>query len=136
MTFHYNCPVRTREFRALEVLVDRMQLPGDAARRLDALRKGFAGEVWFSDLLRSSLVSDCIVLYDLLRKENDTLFQLDCVIILQRKVLHLEVKNYQGDFLFDNGQFFDVPSGNEVKNPLIQLERGQFLLKRTLGRLG
>lgn len=105
-------------------------------KRLSALRKGFVGEVRFGELLRAHLGADCIVLYDLLLKENDSVFQLDCVIILQRKVLHVEVKNFEGDFLYKDGQFFDVSSGKEVKNPLVQLERGQFLLKQALGRLG
>lgn len=122
----------------LEALGRRMGLDVDAVGRLDVLRKGFVGEVLFAGALGEGLRSGsgCVVLYDLLLRANGSVFQLDCVVIREGEVLLLEVKNYEGDYVFRDERFYHVGSGQVVKNPLNQLERSEFLLGKVLGRLG
>lgn len=136
VTLHYNQPVKPREMQVLEILRDRMRLPAASVRRLRNLEKGFTGEVRFSELLKAQLGSDCIVLYDLLLERDGDTFQIDCVVIQQRDVWHLEVKNYEGDFQLRDRALYSLTSENEIKNPLNQLDRGRFLLNQLLDRLG
>ncbi|MFV8826503.1 nuclease-related domain-containing protein [Alkalihalobacterium sp. APHAB7] len=41
----------------------------------------------------------------------------------------MEVKNYAGDFLIENDNWFSLPK-KEIKNPLLQLKRSEDLLRR------
>ncbi|WP_218971564.1 nuclease-related domain-containing protein [Neobacillus soli] len=47
------------------------------------------------------------------------------------------MKNYEGDFYFKNGRFYMVSKKEkEIKNPLLQLERCESLLRQLLQNLG
>src|SRR5699024_7602533 len=66
----------------------------------------------------------------------DSVLQLDCIIIQQREIQHLEIKNFEGDFQLKDNALHIIKTDKEIKNPLNQLERGKFLLKQFLHDLG
>src|SRR5699024_10128817 len=78
------------------------------------------------------LRSDCIVLYDLSFESNDSAFQIDCLIVQQREIWHLEVKNFEGDYKLQNNSFYSYALDKRVQNPVGQLERGNVLLNQVL----
>jgi hypothetical protein len=74
-------------------------------------------------------------LNDLLLKINNTLFQIDTLIIFQNTITFFEVKNYEGDFYLVADKFY-TKSKSEIKNPLLQLKRSESLLRQLLQSLG
>lgn len=136
MTLHFNLPVEPTELKVLNILKKRMTLPRDALKFYYALEKGYEGEMKFHRLLKEHLASDCIVLYDLLLDSNSSEFQIDCIIIQQRTVWHLEVKNFEGDYILKDNAFYNLATDKEINNPLHQIERGKRLMSELLEKHG
>lgn len=136
MVVHYNHPTRPPELQILKILTDRMTLTPDSSNFYYTLQKGYDGEVNFHKHLKKYLTSDCIVLYDLLLDKRETLFQLDCIIIQQRSIWHIEVKNFEGDYILKDNRLYTLPNEKEISNPLNQIERGKRLLNESLEKHG
>jgi hypothetical protein len=81
----------------LESLDTRMNLLTEDKQNYLNLKKGYEGEVMF-DLLTEKLECDCYILNDLRLKVNNSIFQIDTLIIFQKIIQAFEVKNYEGDF--------------------------------------
>lgn len=92
------------------------------------LSKGFEGEVIF-DRQTEQLQCDCCVLNDLLLQTNNTLFQIDSLIITSKQAHMFEVKNYEGEYGWYADKFYKLPH-YEILNPLHQLERSESLLRQ------
>ncbi|GAB3796362.1 nuclease-related domain-containing protein [Virgibacillus kimchii] len=121
------------ELLTLEYLNTRMTLsPKDKLYYL-SLKKGFEGEKNF-DLWTEKLQCECIILNDLLLKVNNTTFQIDALIITADKTYLYEVKNFEGEYIFDprTNKFFIIKSKQEIINPLHQLERCESLLNQLM----
>jgi hypothetical protein len=78
-----------------------------------------------------NLSGDWIILNDLLLECKNTLFQIDTLLISQKTIYIFEVKNYEGDYVV-NGDIWSTTTGNEIKNPLLQLKRCESLLRQLL----
>lgn len=98
------------------------------------LEKGFNGEVKLDEWLEG-LPGGWLILNDLLLECNNTVFQIDTLLISQETIYIFEVKNYEGDFYID-GDKWSTLSGTEIKNPLLQLKRSESLFRRLLQELG
>ncbi|MBV7505939.1 NERD domain-containing protein [Bacillus sp. sid0103] len=98
------------------------------------LEKGYQGELMF-DLLTEKLQSDMLVINDLCLEMNDTMFQIDTVIIAQDTIYPFEVKNYTGNYFYDSEGFHKI-SGPDITNPLDQIKRCKLLLRQLLHNLG
>jgi len=99
-----------------------------------ALEKGYLGEKQY-DLLLKDLTGDWLILNDLLFDCNNTLFQIDSLLISQSTIYLFEVKNYEGDFYVEKDNWFTA-AGTEIKNPLLQLKRSESLFRRLIHELG
>ncbi|NHM33764.1 nuclease-related domain-containing protein [Neobacillus terrae] len=120
--------------RVLKLLNMRMKLSSEDEKYYLNLEKGFEGELKF-DLLTGELQNDCFILNDLLLDVNNTRFQIDTVIIFQETVYLFEVKNYEGEFRYEDGNLY-TSSGKEIKNPLDQLKRTKSMFRQLLQTLG
>ncbi|MCT8136431.1 NERD domain-containing protein [Anaerobacillus sp. CMMVII] len=98
------------------------------------LEKGYKGELAF-DARIDHLRNNWIILNDLLLKINETLFQIDKVIIAPEITYLFEVKNFEGDYLFEANNWFTLTK-SEIKNPLTQLQRCESSLRRLLRQIG
>lgn len=131
-------PYKKREksklHKTLELLDARMELPDDKKRYYHALKKGYEGERMFDRFLEQSLHNDCYVLNDLLLQHNNTTFQIDNLLIFSELVYPFEVKNFDGDYYYENEQIFSK-SGLELVNPLNQLSKTESLLRKLLQSL-
>jgi hypothetical protein len=87
------------------------------------------------DLLTETLKCECLILNDLLLKVNNTLFQIDSLIICSETIYLFEVKNYDGDYLYESDKFY-TKQKTEIINPLHQLGRSESLLRQLLDKLG
>ncbi|WP_066068263.1 nuclease-related domain-containing protein [Neobacillus soli] len=121
------------EIAILRILNARMVLSDDEKWNYLKMKKGFEGEVMF-DSLTEKLQCECYVLNDLLIELDNSKFQIDTLVI--QDTIHLfDVKNYEGDYSYENGDFFSK-SGKLTSNPLSQLKRCDSLLRQLLQKYG
>lgn len=125
---------KPHSLQVMEALNNRMLFSGKDRNYYFALRKGWEGECRF-DKVMEKVTSDCILQKDLCLKVNRTVFQLDTVLITPHKVYLYEVKNYEGDYLFDGDVLINLATKNEIINPSIQLKRSRTLLRQLLKQL-
>ncbi len=118
------------------LLNERMNLMEKDKKNFINLQKGFEGEKLF-DHWTEALQSNCLVINDLLLNYKGNTFQLDSTLIFQDTIYLFEVKNFEGDHLYDSGseRLYLLPD-SEVNNPLIQLKRSESLFRQLLQSLG
>ncbi|WP_213368698.1 nuclease-related domain-containing protein [Mesobacillus boroniphilus] len=124
----------SEELRILKALNKRMDLPDKEKQYFSNLQKGFEGELMFDGYLQR-IVIQSYILNDLLFEHNHSHFQIDSLMISQYLTYLFEVKNFEGEYYFD-GDTFKKINGNEVKNPLLQLERNVSLLRQFFISIG
>jgi hypothetical protein len=122
------------ELKILRFLNTRMSLSEGEKKHLYRLEKGYEGEVMF-DLLTEKLPEGKLILNDLLLEVNGTKFQVDTTLIVQDRIHLFEVKNYDGDYTYQNGNF-ETSSNYEISNPFDQVKRCESLFRQLLQKLG
>jgi hypothetical protein len=120
------------ELKLLRILKARGGLVDDS--RFWNLEKGYQGEVLF-DKWFSFMDGEWIIVNDLLLDHGGSVFQIDSLVIGEERVYLFEVKNYEGDFYLDDGKWLSI-SQNEIKNPLLQMQRCEIALRQLLRSLG
>ena len=125
---------KNAELLILKSLNLRMNLSEKDKQHFFNLRKGYEGEVLFDSLIEK-LSSECFILNDLLLKFNNTVFQIDSLIIFSESIYLFEVKNYEGDYYYEADRLYKRPNF-EVTNPLNQLGRSETLFRQLLLNLG
>jgi len=131
----YKPRIKSKEYRTMISLNARMGLSSIDKQHYAYLEKGYQGEVAF-DQLTSKLQNGLYILNDLCLEHNKSFFQIDTLIISQQTIYPYEVKNYEGDYRYELGNFYPKLSKDEIKNPLDQLKRSKSLLRPTLKNLG
>lgn len=126
---------KSLELQILESLNTRMKLGQSEKQHYLNLKKGYEGEVEF-DTLTASLESKFYILKDLLLKSSNTTFQIDSLLITQEAIIPCEVKNYEGDYYYENENFYKRTTRKEITNPLHQLNRIETLLRQLLHKNG
>ncbi|OJF91195.1 nuclease-related domain-containing protein [Alkalibacterium sp. 20] len=119
----------------LNYLDKRIKLGDPDKRYLLNLEKGFIGEELFDSVVKQYLKGEALVLNDLLIESKGTTFQIDSLVVTSDTVYLYEIKNYKGDFQMNSGQLYYI-SGQEITNPLIQLNRTRELLRQLLKEWG
>ena len=122
------------ELLQLEVLAHRTALSPKKQSDLVKLKKGFEGERLFDSMLES-LSHKHLQVNDLLLTFNGTVFQIDTLLITQEKIFVYEVKNFHGEFIYEQEKFFKFPQ-QEIQNPLHQIARSTSLLTQLIRKLG
>ncbi|WP_338471167.1 nuclease-related domain-containing protein [Niallia sp. XMNu-256] len=130
----YKSRTESTELQILRSLNYRMELSPNDKQHYFNLKKGYEGEVMF-DTLTEKLHCDCLILNDLLFKVNRTIFQLDTVIINPEQIYLFEVKNFEGDYYYENERFYKNPK-LEITNPFSQLSRAESLFRQLLHSIG
>ncbi|ALC89654.1 nuclease [Bacillus sp. FJAT-18017] len=126
--------IESRELRILRYLDRRMELPEDFKHQYINLKKGYEGELMFDE--RTELLTcDCIILNDLLLQFNGRTFQIDTLIIFPNGIIIFEVKNFEGEFFYQDEKLFIKPH-TEVSDPLLQLSRCETLIRQLLKSIG
>ena len=129
--------VRTEpvELKILGLLNARMEFSTDEMQHYLNKKKGYEGEVKF-DTLIACLENKFYILNDLLLESGNTKFQIDTLIITQEAIFPCEVKNFQGDYYYQDRNFFYCNSKKDINNPLHQLKRIKTLLRQLLQKHG
>jgi hypothetical protein len=122
------------ELMALRSLNTRMELTEKEKIHYLNLEKGYEGEVKF-DQHAECLLEERYILNDLLFEVNNSYFQIDSLIISQRVIHLLDIKNFQGDYLYKLDNFYSMTTQREYKNPIDQLKRSRTLFHQLLKAL-
>ncbi|TYR77750.1 NERD domain-containing protein [Rossellomorea vietnamensis] len=126
--------VESDELRLLKILNARTTLPEKDLKNLIASEKGYLGELKF-DEWAIPLVNEMVFLNDLMLEHQGSKFQIDSCALASKTIFHFEVKNFEGDYQIKNGNWIS-PSGEEKKDPLIQLKRTESLIRQYTQQLG
>lgn len=124
-----------KELIILRSLNTRMELSANDKQYYLNLKKGYEGEVLF-DKLTAQLDSKFYIINDLLLKHNHTEFQIDTLIITQKSLIPCEVKNYEGDYYYENDNFYSSITRKPISNPLHQMNRCETLLRQLTQKHG
>lgn len=117
-----------KETEVLRLLYNRMKLSKNDDKRFSNLSKGLEGEKRF-DQLSEALQTGFYVLHDICLEHNHSVFQIDTLLISEKEVMLIEIKNYEGEFVYDSGVFRILATNQEILNPLHQLNRSVALLR-------
>ncbi|MEW8986518.1 MAG: nuclease-related domain-containing protein, partial [Bacillus sp. (in: firmicutes)] len=99
--------VESTELTVLKLLNLRMEIPDDAKHRLSVLQKGYEGEVRFDDA-SAWLADKFLILRNLFLDHDGNKFQIDTLIITQKCIVVCEVKYYQGNYYYEDGEFRNI----------------------------
>lgn len=122
--------VESTKLKILKSLGARVQLDVPDAKQLDILLKGWKGEEEF-DRWVNTIDEEWHILNDLLLNHQGTIFQVDSLIFSGTTLYLFEIKNYQGDYYIQGDAWYTF-SGNEIKNPILQLKRTENLMRQLL----
>lgn len=126
----YKSRVQSPLLALYHALHTRMALSRSDQQTYLNLKKGFEGELLFDAILQK-LQCDYLLLADLLLKVNNQTFQIDTLLIVNHQIYLFEVKNYIGDYFFENDRFFHK-NRSEITNPITQLQRTESLFRQLL----
>jgi hypothetical protein len=127
--------IETEELKLLRSLHIRMNLSDLDLKSYMNLEKGFEGEKKYDLWLEENLSDDSHVLNDLLLEYKKNKFQIDSLKIAGGKFLNINIKYFEGDYYVEGDRWYTF-SGLEIKNPLLQLQRSETLLRQLLHDLG
>ncbi|WP_045518686.1 nuclease-related domain-containing protein [Neobacillus niacini] len=126
---------KSKELKVYTSLNSRMDLEPSDRKKYTNLKKGYDGEVMF-DSLTASLDKKFLIINDLNLKSENTTFQIDSLIITKGTVIPWEVKNYKGNYYYENDNFYLCTNRKPITNPLHQLNRCETLLRPLLHSKG
>lgn len=125
----------SKELIIFSLLNTRMDLSQNERQQYCNLKKGYEGERRF-DSLTECLSDKFLILNDLQLESNSSLFQMDTLLITQDILIPCEIKNYEGDYIYENDNFYKCTTKREITNPLHQLNRIETLLRQFLQKHG
>ncbi|MFJ5763589.1 nuclease-related domain-containing protein [Neobacillus sp. NPDC093182] len=120
----------------LRFLNTRMSLTVDDTKQYLNLKKGYEGEVLFDQLTAAYLNKEIFILNDIMLEINHSKFQIDSSLIIQDTIIPCEVKNYESNYFYKDGEFYFFGAKQPVTNPLHQLKRAETLLQQYLKKNG
>ncbi|MGP4041791.1 nuclease-related domain-containing protein [Gracilibacillus sp. D59] len=118
------------ELQLYDVLSKRKELSNAERKKYQRLRRGYEGECVFDSFVDAQTGS-FYVLHDLQLIFYEKFFQIDSVIITNNTMYIFEVKNYLGEYYFNNDALC-MGENIEVENPIHQRNRSESLVRRFL----
>lgn len=126
--------LESNELRVYRSLNSRKDLCAKEKHHYAGLEKGFAGEKLFDEWLQPVL-GDRILLPDMQFMPSSTYIQIDTILLTSKPIYLFEVKNFEGDHIFEEGNLIRT-DGTDTKNPILQLKRNEPVLRSILKNLG
>lgn len=117
--------------KLLGFLNTRMNLTEDEVKQYLYLKKGYA-----FDLLTAALDCEMYILNDLMLEINHSKFQIDSSLIIQDTIFPCEIKNFEGNYFYKDGEFHFCGAKTPITNPLHQVKRAETLLQQYLKKNG
>ncbi|RHW38024.1 NERD domain-containing protein [Neobacillus notoginsengisoli] len=121
----------SNELMGMRNLNVRMELSESDKYYLSILESGFEGEVVF-DKLAANLKEERYILNDVFLEANNSHTQIDSIIISEGVIYQLDIKNYKGEYYWEDGKLYSKATGMICKNPVEQLNRSSVLFNQFL----
>lgn len=118
-----------------ETLLSRKDGSAQEKQYYERLRKGFIGEKRLAEFVAAGNFEKILPLYNCLFEIEGAEFQIDSLLITADMIFLLEVKNYSRDYYIENNKLFNFETKKEIYNPITQLERTEYLLKKLLDEM-
>lgn len=122
--------------KVMECLANRMNLSRDNRNKLHNWNKGYTGEVLRFDPLTNQLTCDGLVLNDLYLEVKGKSCQLDAVLITEQEFTIYEVKNFEGEYYYQNGKMYHGRTRKEVFDPVYQVRNAESIVRQLVDQLG
>lgn len=126
--------VESEELVIHHILSNRIRFNAMEAQHYQRLKDGYRGEKIF-DTYTNKIACEHLIIQDLLLSWNNTLFQIDTLLILPEIIYLYEIKYFKDDYLYGDQHLIKLPSF-EVANPLHQVQKSESLLKHLLKGIG
>lgn len=114
----------------LESLYHRKTLPFQDKKRYENQVKGFDGEQKFDHFINHPQQQGFII-NDLFLSSQETNYQFDSILVLNKQVNIYEVKNYTGSYRYEDGTLFSK-TGYSLQDPIGQVNRKKSYLHNRL----
>ncbi|MBF0754614.1 NERD domain-containing protein [Jeotgalicoccus nanhaiensis] len=112
------------EFLYYKALEKRTELDFEERRNLYNIQKGFDGECLYDKILDEIGHESVYILRNLYLKAGKSITQFDSIVISMDRVAVNEIKNYSGDYHYENNTWYR--NGKQLKdNAHIQLSRAK-----------
>lgn len=128
---------REKPFRLLvmESLANRMNLSKEDRNKYANWVKGYDGEVKF-DFITEQLKCESLVLNDLYLIVRGKNFQLDTLVITAKCLFVYEVKNFEGEYYYENEKLYFERTKKEVFDPQYQIKNAESALRQLVDQMG
>lgn len=128
---------REKPFRLLvmESLANRMNLTREDRNKYANWVKGYNGEVQF-DAITEQLKCESLVLNDLYLTVRGKKFQIDTLVITAKCLYIYEVKNFEGEYYYENEKMYYGRTKKEVFDPLYQIKNAESALRQLVDQMG
>lgn len=113
---------KPEELLYYEALSKRSILSKDEKYKCDNLQKGYLGECEYDEIIKKVGHKNLLIYRDVYLRVDETVSQYDAIIINDEKIVVNEVKNFSGDFVYKNNNWFKS-SYQLSEDPIIQTKR-------------
>lgn len=131
-TSPHDKPIKPRILEVYHALLNRMPFSETDKNKYYNAKIGYEGEMMFYSFLQKNAPDSHLALYSLSLRHNNTTFQIDSLLINNNTLYLFEIKNYSGDIIIHNNNWYICSPKKEILNPLIQLKRSESLLRQFL----
>lgn len=121
--------------KILRILKSRMEFSEKDEQHYFTMDKGYQGELQFDAMLEKMNEGLIVVINDLLLEHQNTLFQLDSVLIAGDNIYPINIKNFENDYVIKDDKWYRHPA-TEINSPLNQLNKSNTLFSRLISDLG
>lgn len=131
--------MKSHEIEVLRICIlkSRMGKSAKVESSYRNIKAGFSGEEKTTAYLMEANLTPKVSIYRHINLDNT---QYDIIVVTQKLICVLEVKNMTGEFYFDssNKQFYRIKNGLKegMRNPELQLQRAVKVLQKRLNRNG
>lgn len=120
----------------MNTLANRMNLSRDDRNKHTNWIKGDEGEIKFIGLTRVRLTRDCLILNDLYLEVKGKSCQLDTLVVTAKGLSIYEVKNFEGEYYYQNEKMYHGRYEKEVYDPAYQIRNAESVVRQLLDQLG
>lgn len=117
-------------------LANRMILSRDDRNKYSNWEKGDEGEITFISLTTTRLTRDCLILNDLYLEVKGKSCQIDNLVITAKGLSIHEVKNFAGEYYYQNDKMYHGRYEKEVYDPTYQIRNAESVLRQLLDQMG
>src|SRR5699024_36273 len=108
-----------------EALLSRRKLSKEEEGQYYNALQGYEGEKKYARLLQGHVGGEFISLFGLLLRQRSSVFEMDCLLILKKQLILIEVKSFVGEYSLIDDRFYSEKAQRAYANPIHQIKRAE-----------